>query len=91
MDYNRINSLIKINITSFIFRVGHESFLHGFWRLDSVFLFDNRRRSGYDRCFGNNLQRLDDSDVAQLLSDTQRRLPLLITPENQYKRDIRFN
>lgn len=63
-------------LASFILRVGHERLLHRLRRLDPVLLLDDGRRRCRNRRLRHHLQRLDDRDVAQLLSDRQGRLPL---------------
>ena len=69
-------------LTSFVFGVWHESFLHGLRRQDFVLLLNGSGGCGDDFLLGDNLKGLNYRDVTQSLGDREGCLAILEEFEN---------
>ena len=64
-------------VTSFILAVRHEGLLHGLGEEDLVLLLGGGGRGGGDDSVRHHLEVLHHRDVAQLLGDGERSLPII--------------
>ena len=79
------NVLVEPYLTSFVLRVGHERFLHGFRCQNLVLLLNGgggRRRNLF---LGDDFESLHNGDVSQPLSDRQGCLAVLQMKKSKYR------